>query len=167
MDVALLTYTPLWELPGSTLHRDTCYPDRTFSWFPSTWVRLKSLRSTPYPVVRVSTLCSLTCTESVGKSTTSKSCYVKYSPVPSAIELHNWSSHLFRRSSCFSLSVRDNTCSVLFRSTKLKLYRNLIRPILTYGSVAWPTATKDTNGLRIFGRKMVRKLYWPVTDGEC
>lgn len=35
VDVALLTCTPVWELPGLTIHHDTLYPDRAFSWFHS------------------------------------------------------------------------------------------------------------------------------------
>jgi hypothetical protein len=29
----------------------------------------------------------------------------------------------------------------------------------TYGSEAWATTTKETNGLRIFKQKTVRKIY--------
>jgi hypothetical protein len=45
----------------------------TFHGFPlSTWVKLRSFHSTPYPTVRVSTLCSFALLETAGKSTTSK-----------------------------------------------------------------------------------------------
>jgi hypothetical protein len=52
------------------------------------------------------------------------------------------------------------------RKTKLKTYKNLIRPILSYGSEASAITSKEMNALRIFERKIVRRIYGPINEGE-
>jgi hypothetical protein len=47
----------------------------------------------------------------------------------------------------------------LSRNTKLKSCKTLIRPKQTYRSEAWAKTTDETNALRIFKRKMIRKTY--------
>jgi hypothetical protein len=60
----------------------------------------------------------------------------------------------------------------LFRSkllscnTKLHTYKTLIQPILSYGSEAWTQTAKEMNGLRRFERKIVRKIYGPIKEGQ-
>jgi hypothetical protein len=45
------------------------------------------------------------------------------------------------------------------------LYKTLIRPILMYGSECWPLLKKDENLLRIFERRILRRIYGPVNEG--
>ncbi|XP_055375392.1 uncharacterized protein LOC129608093 [Condylostylus longicornis] len=51
---------------------------------------------------------------------------------------------------------------LLTRSTKFKLYKTLIRPILTYGCEVWNLKVADCKMLSIFERKILRRLYGPV-----
>jgi hypothetical protein len=51
----------------------------------------------------------------------------------------------------------------LNRSSKLKIYKTLIRPVVTYGSEAW-TVTGRNEQLRIFERKILRKIYGAIED---
>jgi hypothetical protein len=39
--------------------------------------------------------------------------------------------------------------------------------VLTDGSETWTMTTDETNALKIFDRKVVRKMYGPVKEGEC
>jgi hypothetical protein len=48
--------------------------------------------------------------------------------------------------------------------TKCTLYKTLVRPILTYGSESWPLTRKDVNILRIFERRILRRIYDPVKE---
>ena len=63
----------------------------------------------------------------------------------------------------FALSnhFRDKALS---RTTKLQLYRTLIRPVLLYGSETWVISQADETSLRVFERKILRKIFGPVKD---
>ena len=53
---------------------------------------------------------------------------------------------------------------LLTRKTKLKIYRTLIRPVVTYGAETWNLSADDMKKLRIFERKIVRRIYGPVCE---
>jgi hypothetical protein len=42
----------------------------------------------------------------------------------------------------------------------------VIRPVATYGSETWTLTKSDENLLRIFERKILRKIYGPVQEGD-
>jgi hypothetical protein len=46
----------------------------------------------------------------------------------------------------------------------MKLYRTLIRPVVTYAAETWTLNISDENALRIFERKVIRKIYRPVCE---
>ena len=46
----------------------------------------------------------------------------------------------------------------LKKNTKMKIYKTIIRPVVTYSSQTWTLTTKDKNNLRIFERQLLRKL---------
>jgi len=52
----------------------------------------------------------------------------------------------------------------LNRSLKLKIYKTLIRPAVTYGCEAWTLTSRNEQQLRIFERKILRKIFGPVPD---
>ena len=52
----------------------------------------------------------------------------------------------------------------LIRSSKLKIYKSLIRPIVTYGCEAWTLTNQDEQYLRIFERRIFRKIFGPVKN---
>jgi len=54
----------------------------------------------------------------------------------------------------------------LSRNLKLKIYKSLIRPVVTYRCEAWTLTTRDEQHLRIFERKILRKLFGPVQDKD-
>jgi hypothetical protein len=42
----------------------------------------------------------------------------------------------------------------------------LIRPVVTHGSETWPLTKSDENLLRIFERKILRKIDEPIQEGD-
>ena len=54
----------------------------------------------------------------------------------------------------------------LNRSSKLKIYKSLIRPIGTYGCEAWTLTKRDEKYLRIFECRILRKIYSPVQNED-
>ena len=58
--------------------------------------------------------------------------------------------------------------SLISRSSKLQIYRALVRPVVTYGSESWTLTMEEERALAVFERKILRKIYGPVkeSDGE-
>jgi hypothetical protein len=54
----------------------------------------------------------------------------------------------------------------LNRSSKLKIYKSLIRPVVTYGCEAWTLTNRDEQNLRIFERRILRKIFGPVQNED-
>lgn len=57
---------------------------------------------------------------------------------------------------------------LLSRSTKIRIYKTVIRPILMYGCETWTLTLKEENKLLVAERKILRKILGPTIgeDGE-
>jgi len=53
---------------------------------------------------------------------------------------------------------------IIRRSVKMQIYKTMIRPVATYGAETWTLTKADENMLRIFERKIWRKIYGPVQE---
>jgi len=50
----------------------------------------------------------------------------------------------------------------LKKNTKMKIYKMMIRPVVTYSSETWTLTAKDENNLCIFERQILRKRFGPI-----
>jgi hypothetical protein len=44
----------------------------------------------------------------------------------------------------------------------MKIYKTIIRPVVTYSSETWTLTAKDENNLSTFEMQMLRKIFGPV-----
>ena len=62
-------------------------------------------------------------------------------------------------------SVQDLlSCSLLFKNTKIKIYRTIILPVLLYGCETWSHTLRDKHRLRMFENRVLRKIFWPKSN---
>jgi hypothetical protein len=52
------------------------------------------------------------------------------------------------------------------RSSKLKIYKSLIRPAVTYGCEVWTLTNRNEQYLRIFERRILRKIFGSVQNED-
>jgi len=55
--------------------------------------------------------------------------------------------------------------NIIKRSVKMRIYKTLIRPVVTYVSETRTLTKSDENLLRIFERKILRKIFGPIQEG--
>ena len=48
----------------------------------------------------------------------------------------------------------------------MQIHKTQIRPLVTYGSETWTLTKSDENLFRIFERKILRKIYRPIQEGD-
>ena len=55
---------------------------------------------------------------------------------------------------------------IIKRSAKMQIYKTLTRPVVTYGSKTCTLTKSDENLVRIFERKILRKICGPIQVGD-
>jgi len=51
-------------------------------------------------------------------------------------------------------------------TSKLQIYRTLVRPVVTCGSESWTLSMEEERALAVFERKILRKICGPVKENE-
>ena len=69
-------------------------------------------------------------------------------------------------SRCYFGLLRHLRSKLLSKTTKCKIYKTLIRPVLTYGCESWILKKSDENLILVFERKVLRTIFGAVREGE-
>ena len=54
--------------------------------------------------------------------------------------------------------------SLLNKESKIKIYKAIIKPVVTYGAETWSLTNNDERLLLIWERKILRKIFGPIND---
>ena len=71
---------------------------------------------------------------------------------------------MLSRNRCYYAYGKIMKSRALNRSSKLKIYKSLIRPVVTYGCEACILTNRDEQHLRIFEHSILRKIFGPVQN---
>src|SRR5215468_4817105 len=67
---------------------------------------------------------------------------------------------------CYNMYKNTLSSKILSKTTKLRIYKTIIRPVVTYGAEVWTISEKDANQLRVFERKILRKIFGPTLNPD-
>ena len=54
--------------------------------------------------------------------------------------------------------------SLLSKKLKIKIYRNIILPIVLYGCETWSLTLREEHRLRVFENRVLRRVFGPKRD---
>ena len=54
--------------------------------------------------------------------------------------------------------------SLLSKNLKIKIYRNIIFPVVLYGCETWSLTLREERRLRVFENRVLRRVFGPKTD---
>ena len=54
--------------------------------------------------------------------------------------------------------------SLLTKNLKIKMYRNIILPVVLYGCETWSLALREERRLRVFENRVLRRIVGPKRD---
>jgi hypothetical protein len=57
-----------------------------------------------------------------------------------------------------------NCVYVLSKNLKIKIYRTTILPVVLYGCEAWSLTLMEESRLRVFGNRVLRRVFGPKKD---
>ena len=53
---------------------------------------------------------------------------------------------------------------MLSRNLKIKIYRNIILPVVLYGCETWSLTLREERRLRVFENRVLRRIFGPKRD---
>jgi hypothetical protein len=54
--------------------------------------------------------------------------------------------------------------SLLSKSVKIKIYRTIILPVVSYGCETWTLTLREEGRLRVFKNRVLRRVFGPKRD---
>jgi len=70
----------------------------------------------------------------------------------------------FMMKRCISLQRRLITSRLLSKNLKIKIYRNIILPVVLHGCETWSLTLREERRLRVFENRVLRRVFGPKRD---
>jgi hypothetical protein len=67
---------------------------------------------------------------------------------------------------CWHSTENPLSSRLLYKYTKLIIYKNIILPVILYGCETWSLTLNEEHRLRVFQNKVLRRLFEPRRNGE-
>jgi len=65
------------------------------------------------------------------------------------------------KSACYHLEQNFLSCILLSKNVKIKIYRNIILPVVLYGCETWSLTLREERRLRVFENRMLWGIFGP------
>jgi hypothetical protein len=79
--------------------------------------------------------------------------------------MHEMNKNRISSGNTCDLSVQSLLSShLLFRNVKLKTYKTIILPVVSYGCETWSLTLREEHGLRVFENRVLRRIFGPKRD---
>jgi len=65
---------------------------------------------------------------------------------------------------CYHLVQNLLSYRLLSKNIKIKIYRNIILPVVLYGCETWSLTLREECRLRMFENRVLRRIFWPKRD---
>jgi len=73
-------------------------------------------------------------------------------------------SRLKSGNACYHLMQNLLSSSLLSKNLKIKIYRNIILPVVLYGCGTWSLTLREERRLRVFENRVLRRIFGPKRD---
>jgi hypothetical protein len=73
-------------------------------------------------------------------------------------------SRLKSGNACYYSGADSFVFQFLIENLKIKIYRNIILPVVFYGCETWSLTLREERRLRVFEKRVLRRLFGPKTD---
>jgi hypothetical protein len=73
-------------------------------------------------------------------------------------------SRLKSGNACYYSVQNPLSSRLLSKNLKIRIYRNIILPVVLYGSETWSLTLKEERRLRMFGNRVLRRIFEPKMD---
>ena len=65
---------------------------------------------------------------------------------------------------CYHSAQNLLSSSLISKNLKIKIYRNIILPVVLYGCENWSLILREERGLRVFENRVLRRMFGPKRD---
>jgi hypothetical protein len=63
-----------------------------------------------------------------------------------------------------SCGAESFVCQFVIQNFKIKIYRNIILPVVVYGCETWSLTLREERRLRVFENRVLRRIFGPMWD---